>query len=745
MHRIILLVFCSILLASNSYASEGEKDRPKVGLVLSGGGAKGLAHIGVLKVLEEEGVKVDYIAGTSMGAIVGGLYASGYTAKELDSIFNSIDVSALIKDYIPRISKSFYEKKNDEIYALTLPFDKFRIGFPKALSRGMYNYNLMNKLLAHVRHVRDFSELQIPFLCIATDLETGEGVVLKEGYLPQVILASGAFPSLFAPVKIDGKHLIDGGVVNNYPIDQLRAMGADIVIGVDVQDDLKTIEEIEGAPDLLLQISNYSTINQMKSKLPKTDVYIKPDIVGYTVVSFDEGKPIIERGVDAANKVIVDLKLLGGNKDVAKDHFLPKQSDSIAITDIDIKGLNKYTRRYVHGKLGFKPNSKISFDQLANGITQLNGTENFSSMTYKFEADGDKDKMKMELVENPVNRYLKLGVHYDGLYKAAALVNVTQKHLFTKSDVASLDLALGDNVRYNFNYFVDNGFYWSVGVSSRYNQFSRDLPYAMLVGTSGGEMNIENAPAKFGVDYADLENKLYFQTFYQQKYLLNIGFEHRFLDIRSKTLNLPNSKFDRNHYLGGFANVTMDTYDNKYFPRKGFLFKGEYKNYFYSTENENYVPHDFDNFSTITGQIGYATRITDKLAVDIKSRLGTVIGTTPSLGFGYALGGYGFADRDNIIPFFGYELLGIGGDSFIMGGITFDYEIFKKHHINFTANYANAGEKIFSSSDWFTKAKYSGYAVGYGMQSMIGPIEAKFTYSPETGSTYTIFSVGFWF
>lgn len=745
MYRLLILSLFSICLVTNSYGAEGDKERPKVGLVLSGGGAKGLAHIGVLKVLEEEGVRVDYIAGTSMGAIVGGLYASGYTATELDSIFNSIDVSALIKDYIPRISKSFYEKKNDEIYALSLPFDNFKIGFPKALSRGMYNYNLMNRLLAHVRHVDDFSKLKIPFLCIATDLETGEGVVLKKGYLPQVILASGAFPSLFAPVEIDGKYLIDGGVVNNYPIDQLREMGADIVIGVDVQDDLKTIKEIQGAPDLLLQISNYSTIRQMKDKLPKTDVYIKPDIVGYTVVSFDEGEPIISRGVDAANKVIVDLKLLGGNKDVAKEHYVPKQSDSIRISDIDIHGLNRFTRRYVHGKLGFKPNTKISFDQMSEGITQLNGTENFSSMTYRFIADGNKDELDITLVENPVNRYIKLGVHYDALYKAAALVNVTQKNLFTKSDVASLDLALGDNVRYNFNYFIDNGFYWSVGVSSRYNQFKRDLPYQMLVDAVGNSNVIENAPSKFGVDYADLENKLYFQSFYKQKYLLNIGIEHRFLDIRSKTLNIPSARFDRNHYLGGFANVTVDTYDNRYFPRKGFLFKGEYKNFFYSSNSLHNNIYDFENFSTVTGQVGYATRITDKLAVDLKSRLGTVVGGLPSLGFGYFLGGYGFADRDNLIPFFGYDLMGIGGNSFIAGSITFDYEIFKKHHINFTANYANAGDKIFASSEWFTRTKYSGYAVGYGMQTMLGPIEFKYTYSPETGSTSAIFAVGFWF
>ncbi|MGS4346049.1 patatin-like phospholipase family protein [Myroides odoratus] len=742
MRKIIALV-ALVVAAGTSFAQE--EDRPKVGVVLSGGGAKGLAHIGVLKVLEEQGVQVDYITGTSMGAIVGGLYASGYTASELDSIFSSIDATALIRDYIPRISKSFYEKKNDEIYALTLPFDKFKIGLPKAFSRGMYNYNLMNRLLAHVRHVRDFNDLNIPFLCIATNIETGKPVLIDSGYLPQAILASGAFPSLFAPVFIDDTHLIDGGIVNNYPIAELKALGADIVIGVDVQDGLKSIDEINGAADVLLQISNYSTINQMKDKIGGTDIYIKPDISGYTVVSFEEGKAIIQRGVEAAEVKLDEIKKIGGKKEVLQKQYVPKYTDKIKVNSIDINGLTRYTRRYVHGKLGFKPNSSITFDELEKGIDQLNGTDNFSSISYRFDAEGDGDELVLDLVENPTKRYLKLGVHYDGLYKSAALVNVTQKNLLMKSDIASLDVAVGDNVRYNFNYFVDNGFYWSVGINSKYNQFGHDLRFKMLLKDDHFEIpsdiDLESLPAKFNVDYKDLENRLVFQTFYQQKFLLAVGLEHRYFDIKSNTLNIKESMFDRSTYLGGFANFTFDTYDNKYFPRKGFMFKGEYKNYFYSSD---YLGN-FQNFSMINGSVGYATRVVDKFYVDLRSRMGATIGNTPSMGFMYFLGGYGFADRDNIIPFNGYDLLSIAGNSYITGSVNLDYEIFKKHHINFSANFANVGEDIFSGSEWLFKSNYSGYALGYGMQTMIGPIEVKYSYSPDTGGSYTYFSVGFWF
>src|SRR5690606_33550648 len=152
--------------------------------------------------------------GTSMGAIIGGRYASGYTATELDSIFRQVDAEALVQDYIPTISKSFYEKRNNEVNALQLAFEEFNITMPKALSTGMYSSNLLSELLALVRYERDFSQLPIPFACVATNLVTGEGVILRGGNLTQSILASGAFPSLYTPVEINGKTLIDGGIAD---------------------------------------------------------------------------------------------------------------------------------------------------------------------------------------------------------------------------------------------------------------------------------------------------------------------------------------------------------------------------------------------------------------------------------------------------------------------------------------------------------------------------------------------------
>ncbi len=285
-----------------------EEKAPKVGLVLSGGGAKGLAHIGAIKVIEDAGVKIDYIGGSSMGAIIGALYASGYTSSQLDSIFHEINFNILIQDEIPRSAKTFYEKEDTEKYALTLPFDNFKIAFPSGLSKGQNIYNLISRLTMHLGNVQDFSKMPIPFLCIAADIETGDQVILDSGSLPKAVSASGAIPSIFSPVKINGRLLTDGGVANNYPVEELRKRGADIIIGVDVQDSLADREQLKSVFDILTQISNFRTIKDMREKIKQTDVYIKPDITAFGVLSFDKGEAIIDSGKVAAQTKFAELE-----------------------------------------------------------------------------------------------------------------------------------------------------------------------------------------------------------------------------------------------------------------------------------------------------------------------------------------------------------------------------------------------------------------------------------------------------
>ena len=378
----MVLVFLSL---SYNNISAQEVPEPKVGLVLSGGGAKGFAHIGVLKVIDSLGIKIDYVAGTSMGAIIGSLYTAGYSGNQLEAMFNTQDFDELINDNFPRETKSFYERENSEKHVVSLPFDKLKLSLPSALSRGQNVYNLLYHLMLPVNEIRDFEKLPIPFFCIATDIETGESLILDKGRLAEAVTASGALPSLFQPVTIGDRILIDGGVTNNFPVEELRAKGIDIIIGVDVQDALKDRESLKSGLDILSQINNFRTINAMKSKVALSDIYIKPDITNFSVISFTEGEDIIANGEAAAKLNISELLKLKDNQTIPHSRPFTQPLDSIKIQSVNIEGVESYTRSYLLGKLKLRGNEKMSFDDFRKGINNLIATNNFDTFRYQLE------------------------------------------------------------------------------------------------------------------------------------------------------------------------------------------------------------------------------------------------------------------------------------------------------------------------------------------------------------------------
>ena len=727
-----LLIFTQISLGQDNNT---QNKRPKVGLVLSGGGAKGLAHIGVLKVIDSLNIKIDYIAGTSMGAIVGGLYASGYNANQLDSIFSNIDVDALLQDYTPREAKSFYEKRNDEIYALTLPFNKFKLGLPSGLSKGLYNFNLISLLTQHVSNVRDFNQLPTPFLCIATDAETGEKMVLDKGILAQCMVASGALPTLYSPVEINGRLLIDGGVIDNYPVEELLAKGVDIVIGVDVQDGLKTRNELKGVTSLLAQINNFSMIEKMEGKQKATNIYIKPDIKGYSVVDFEKGNEIIVKGKEKALEFIKELAPYRNLTSENRNEIVVQ--DSIYIKEVDFNKLDNFTRAYILGKLKFKRNIKISNSQLQKGISNLNATQNFSAINYYFEKAQDGQNLILQLKENENNTFLKFGLHYDDLFKSGILLNYTKKKFLVKNDVVSLDLILGDNIRYNFDYYIDNGFYWSFGFNSKLTTFNRNITSNIT-----RDLAIDPDISTINVDFFDLSNQAYLQTIFAQKFSIGSGLEFKYLRLRSETLQNGNSVFESSNYLSLFGFIKYDSFDKKYFPKSGWNFNSELRSYVYSSDYNN----SFERFSIAKADFAFAQPIFKNITFKFQSEGGFSIGERSISYFDFILGGYGFQQVNNIKPFFGYDYLSLTGESYLKLSLTADYEFYKKHHFNFIANFANIGNNIFDTLDtWFANPNYSGYSFGYGMETVIGPVEIKHSWSPETRDHYTWFSVGFWF
>ena len=726
----MLFTFALFLLPFFSIAQDSIK-KPKIGLVLSGGGAKGLSHIGVLKVIDSLGIKIDYIGGTSMGAIVGGLYASGYTGKQLDSIFRILEFDDLVQDNIPRKSKLLFNKRNDDIYALSLPFKKLKLETPNALSKGFYNYNFLSKLTYHVRNTRDFKKLPIPFFCMATDIETGEDILLNKGIFPQALIASSSVPSIFYPFEIEGRLLVDGGVTNNYPVEKLKELGAEFIIGVDVQEELKDRNELQGITTIFGQISNFYTQSQMKSKRQLTNIYIKPEIKGYTVLSFENGKKIIENGEYATRNFLSEL-LKFENKAYQKPKLKPVK-DSIFVGNIAFTELKNYTRAYVLGKLRFKPNSKVSFEDFQNGIQNLSNTQNFSSIKYQFN---EKD-IFISLRENKINTFLKFALHYDELYKSGALINITQKKIISKNDMVSLDLIFGDNFRYDFNYLIDNGYNFSFGINSSLNKFNKNVNTAF-----GIQSYLSNVFDKINLDYSSVNTKVFLQTIFLRKFNIGGGLEFQNLFLKSENLSKANKVIENSNYFSLVGFLSYDTFDDKYFPKKGWYLKSNFNNYFYSSDYTS----QFSNFSISKTDLGIAIAPIKNFSVVFKNEIGFKIGHSTLPYFDFALGGTGFKDSANIIPFYGYDFLSIIGNSYIKSSGTFDYEFYKKNHINLTYNASIVGDFIFNATKtWFNKPSNTGFGLGYGLETLIGPIEMKYTWSPESNFSAFWVNLGFVF
>jgi NTE family protein len=485
-------------------------------------------------------------------------------------------------------------------------------------------------------------------LCIGTDLETGNQVILDKGYLPDAISASSAIPTLFEPIKLNDKLLIDGGVSNNYPIDELLSKNVDIVIGVDVQDNLKKKNELSSATDYVLQLSNYNTQNQMIDKIKKTTVYIKPDISDFSMVSFGQAKKIFKKGFKAAESLKDLLKDIARkqktNKNSTQSKLFKKPEKYYYLKSVDIKGIEKYTRNYVLGKLKIKTPSLVSRKKIESGIVGLASTSNFNVIKYKIKNDSILD---LNIDETKNKTSLKLSLHYDDLYKGAALVNLTHKQLITNNDIVSLDVVLGQNIRYNFEYFIDKGFYWSLGLKSRLNLFDKELDLGIF----------ENSlPLITGVysdiRFIDLTNQFYIETPFVKNFSLDFGLEHKMLKIINEEIS---EKIENDNFFSAYGNLKYDTLDNIYYPRSGMFLSGDYHQYFFTGKKAV----DFEQFSIAKVKVGGAFSLLNKLYLNVFSEGGVRLGNNTNSSFDFVIGGYGNNLINNYTPFYGYDFLSI--------------------------------------------------------------------------------------
>ena len=742
MNQKIKLLCLIFLITISCYGQDKLPKNPRVGIVLSGGGAKGLAHIGVLKVIDSLGVRIDYIAGTSMGAAVGGLYASGYTAKQLDSIFKIIDFDVLLGDKVPRPSKTFQERKNSEKYAFSVPIDNFKIKLPSSISRGQNLFNLFTKLTLDVSSVSDFSNLPIPFYCMATDMETGDSVILEKGNLAEAILISNTLPTLFQPVENDGRLLMDGGISNNFPIEYLKTKDLDFIIGVSVEDNLLSKDEIKSISEIFTQINNFRSNDDLIKKIKYTDLFIEPNIDNFSIISFNKGDEIIKSGQVEALSFSNQLKSLAKRQNFKKESKIILPLDTLNLNKVKILGNEKYTDSYVFGKLRFRRNGSVSFDDFSTGVNNLLATNNFDSFRYTFNPVSSNSYDLIGNIKEAKNtKLLKLGLHYDQLLKSSILLNLTKKQLLLKNDVLSLDLILGDNTRFNFDYYIDKGFYWSIGFNFKYTGFKYEINPSFF-GNIDSSLTYDDIPTRI----QDFKASFFVETLITKDISFKIGTTHSNLEIE-----IPNSMFFNNLQNGLYAienskffslntKLKYDTLDSIFFPTSGILFQTSGDLYLSGTNYDN-----FEQFLILNIQASKAFQINNNLSVLVGSEGGLRVGSDNVSTLNFGLGGYSHNYINNYSTLYGYDFFSLSGDSYFKLHFLADYEFAKRHHLNFISNFSNIGNDIFTNGDWLDLSTFYGYSVGYGLETIFGPIELKYHWSPKNKFDGAFVNVGYWF
>jgi len=423
--------------AGTDRAEEAEKaDRPRIGLVLSGGGARGIAHLGVVKVLEELRVPVDFVTGTSMGAVVGGLYASGLSTAELEELLRTIDWNDILDDR-PDRKKLPYRRKVDDLTLQTrieLGFSDGKLRFPSGLVPGHKLGVVLRSLTLHTAGVEDFDEFAIPFRAVATDISNGEMVVLGRGDLADAIRASMAVPGAFAPVVLDGRPLVDGGLVRNLPVDVAREMGADIIIAVDVGVPLEATHRLPTMTGVIAQMMDLMTRSNVEPFLPTVDVVIRPELEPFRSSSFVRGLEIAARGEEAARRQAAELEAFAiSEEEYARHRSSQRRRESeILITSMQVASTADTDPRRIMRQIRTRPDTMLDLETVRSDLTRLYELGEYETVDFRLYPDGEGYGLMIDARRKSWGpNYLRFGLNLISDFEGAGEFNVLASYTMT--------------------------------------------------------------------------------------------------------------------------------------------------------------------------------------------------------------------------------------------------------------------------------------------------------------------------
>ena len=702
--------------------------------MLSGGGAKGVAHIGVLQVLEEAGIPIDYIVGSSMGAIVGGLYAIGYDARTLDSLVRSQDWDFLLSDRIYRPDLPLVEREKEARYSLSLPFDRLTshrrpIGFVS----GQNIYNLFTDLTIGYHDSTDFSRFSIPFACISADLLNKKEIIMDHGELALAMRASMAIPGFFTPVRWRGTVLVDGGVLNNFPTDIARKMGADIVIGVDVQADLMEKEKLEQVSTVLPQMINLLCMNKYNENLALADILIRPDITGFSSLSFSKHAidTLLLRGETAAlNKwdELIGLRTTLGipeDKPTYRREVGRKPIGRFHVRHIYIKGVSPQMEQWILRRVRLKAGREVTHEELHRTINALYGTNSFSAVNYNLSGGAEGYDLTLVFTPHPMN-YLHMGFRFDSEEMAAILVNTTFSNRLIRGTQVSFTGRLSKHPYLRTDLTLESTFLRQFNLSGefRFNDISlyqkgektNNVTYRYYLGELGS-------------------SNLYFRNF-----MFQTGIRYEFFDYNS-FLHTGDRTADvrPEGFISYYGSARFETFDRGFYPERGFLLKADYSHY-----TDNFITYKGGApFSALALHLRGVVPITNRLKLLPAYYSRFLIGNNPAYPYYNYVGGVE-AGRQvaHQLPFWGISRIEIFDPAVAIGQLQLRQRMGSHHYLFAVGNVAmhdpNAGDIFGNRPIW-------GGGAGYSHYSKVGPVDLILSYANWSKKTTLYFNLGFYF
>lgn len=567
--RVALIAAVSLALGAGAEGQEGS-GRPKVGLVLGGGGALGIAHVGVLRVLEEQRVPIDYIAGTSMGAIIAGLYASGMSPDEIEAFLAGLDWNEVMTDATPRRELFFRRKLEDQRYLLELGLGRKGLKMGTGMAAGQKFNNLLQLQVQRAATITDFNKLPIPYRAVATDLQSGEAFVMDHGNLARAMRASMAVPGAFTAVEIDGRLLVDGGIVNNLPVDVVKAMGADIVIAVDVGSDADKVDpaKLRTMVGILSRTYAIAQRPEQVEQFKKADIGLQPKLAGFTASQFSRVKELIPPGEEAARAKIPELRKLDiGAEEYAAYIIRHRCADpsGIRIESVAVSGQKRVSEKAIRGRIKSQPGETFDPAKMQLDLMRIYGIGELEQVLYRLEQTQEgAGTLHYEVTEKPAGPlYLNVGLNLRSDFRNDSdwnlLVNLTRRSINGLGAEWRNEAIIGSTEALLSEFYqpLDHGGYLFVAPTIDYRSEKQDIYFDKeLI----AEYDAKTAEAR-------LDFGLQLRSYAELRVGPVVG--NGKFDVHTGIPGLP--EFD-DDYIGPAASLIVDRQDRTYFPRQGYYF-----------------------------------------------------------------------------------------------------------------------------------------------------------------------------